>query len=230
MSPLLALQSGDTVGMQSLRDMLLNGGPLMVPLALCSVVAVAYIIERSIRLRSGRLGSKRFGRSLVDAITGGNPTEAMRLCTTDDSPQARILGAGLKRNGAPVMEVEKAVEDAGAREVRRLSANLKPLVVVAMISPLLGLLGTVWGMIEAFSNIALKDGLGKPELLASGISQALITTAAGLAIAIPTQAAYYYFKGKIDRFVRATEDLYLNVSDVIHGSASASVEAAHAHS
>ncbi|MFG0317000.1 MAG: MotA/TolQ/ExbB proton channel family protein [Planctomycetota bacterium JB042] len=234
MSPLLAFQSGEPAGMQSLRDMVLNGGPLMIPLALCSVVALAYIIERSIRLRGGRLGSKRFGRTLLDAVTGDGPGAGLRLCDEHDSPQARILGAGLKRNGAPVLEVEKAVEDAGAREVRRLSANLKPLVVVAMISPLLGLLGTVWGMIEAFSTIALKDGLGKPEQLASGISQALVTTAAGLAIAIPTQAAYYYFKGKIDRFVHATEDLYLRIVDVVHGAAAVEAEGAreagHAHS
>lgn len=235
MSPLLALQSGDAPGMQSLRDMILNGGPLMVPLAVCSVVSVAYVIERSIRLRSGRLGGRRFGTELLDAIRGAGPTEALRLCAEHDTPQARILGAGLKRNGAPLLEVEKAVEDAGAREVRRLSANLKPLVVVAMISPLLGLLGTVWGMIEAFSTIALKDGLGKPEQLASGISQALVTTAAGLAIAIPTQAAYYYFKARIDRFVHATEDLYLRIFEVVHGAPAAALpaavreEAVHAH-
>ena len=110
-----------------------------------------------------------------------------------------------------MLEREKAVEDAGAREVKRLHANLRPLVLVGLIAPLLGLLGTVWGMIEAFSNIALQDGLGKPELLASGISQALITTAAGLTVAIPTQAAYFWLKGRIDRFVRRTEDLYLDI-------------------
>jgi len=218
----LLMQSDETTN--SLQTMLMNGGPLMIPLALCSIVALAYIIERTIRLRTGRLGGRRFGKDLLAAVTSGGATEGAKFCSEKNSPQARILEAGLKRNGSPSMEVEKAVEDAGAREVRRLSANLKPLVVVAMISPLLGLLGTVWGMIEAFSNIALKDGLGKPEMLASGISQALITTAAGLAIAIPTQAAYFFFKGKIDRFVRATEDLYLRVSDTVGG------EAAHAHS
>ncbi|MFT5057317.1 MAG: biopolymer transport protein ExbB, partial [Planctomycetota bacterium] len=80
--------------------------------------------------------------------------------------------------------------------------------VVAMIAPLLGLLGTVWGMIGAFTNIALQDGLGNPEMLAGGISQALITTAAGLAVAIPTQAAYYYFRSRVDRFARLAEDTH----------------------
>ena len=120
--------------------------------------------------------------------------------------------------GIVVPDLEKAVEDAGSREARRLTAKLKPLVVVAGIAPLLGLFGTVWGMIEAFSSIALQDGLGKPELLASGIAQALITTAAGLAIAIPTQAAYFYLRSRVDRFVRSTEDVYLELAE-LHGGA-----------
>ena len=107
------------------------------------------------------------------------------------------------------------MEDAGAREVRRLSSPLRPLVVVGMLAPLLGLLGTVWGMIEAFSSIALDGGLGKPELLASGISQALVTTAAGLAVAIPTQAAAFWFKSRIDRFVQRTEDLYGEMNEAL---------------
>ena len=135
------------------------------------------------------------------------------------------MHAALRAWGEPFLEREKAVEDAGAREVRRLSANLKPLVVVAMIAPLLGLLGTVWGMIVAFSTIAMQDGLGKPELLAAGISQALITTAAGLTIAIPTQAAYYYLKGRVERFTLQAEELYGELNHSLHAQ-----EGGHAHS
>ncbi|MCZ6596565.1 MAG: MotA/TolQ/ExbB proton channel family protein, partial [Planctomycetota bacterium] len=195
----------------SVYDMLVNGGPLMVPIALCSIVAVAYTVERSMRLRNPLLGSEKLGREILAAVESSGPSKGLELCKERDNPLTRILGAGLSRFGAPFLEVEKAVEDAGEREVRRLSARLRPLVVVGMIAPLLGLLGTVWGMIEAFSSIALKGGLGKPELLASGISQALITTAAGLAIAIPAQAVYFYFRGRIDRFVNRTEDLYLEL-------------------
>ena len=90
-----------------------------------------------------------------------------------------------------------------------------------MLAPLLGLLGTVCGMIEAFSQIATADGLGKPEQLAGGISQALITTAAGLCVAIPTQAAYFWLKGRIDRFVRRSEDLYLDLADSLQSKAGA---------
>lgn len=211
--------------LDNLFDIVLSGGPLMIPIALCSIVALAYMVERSIRLRSGRLVSARFEKDLQAALAEHGPDHALDTCDVTSTSQARVLAAGLRRAGADWMEREKAVEDAGSREVSRLSANLRPLVVVGMIAPLLGLLGTVWGMIDAFANIAVADGLGSPETLASGISQALVTTAAGLAVAIPAQAAYYFYRARIDRFVRRTEDLYARVADDLRG-APAPLEAA----
>jgi biopolymer transport protein ExbB len=187
----------------------------MIPIALCSVVAMAYAAERWLRLRSGALGTNGFGGELLMAGKEGGPERGLALCRERALPLARVIQPALAGWAAPFLEREKAVEDAGAREVRRLSANLRPLVVVAMIAPLLGLLGTVWGMIDAFSNIALADGLGKPENLAAGISQALVTTAAGLAVAIPTQAAYYWFRSRSDAFTHSTEDLYGRVLDLL---------------
>jgi len=206
--------------LDNLFDMVLAGGGLMIPIGLCSIIALAYIVERSVRLRGSRLGNASFGDQLCDKVANEGPDAGLDLCAEEETSTARVLAAGLKRADAPWVEREKAVEDAGSREVQRLSANLKPLVVIGMIAPLLGLLGTVWGMIDAFANIALGEGLGKPEALAAGISQALVTTAAGLAVAIPTQAAYYYYKGRIDRFVRRTEDLYMEVSDLLSPSSS----------
>lgn len=206
------------IELESLLDMILNGGPMMVPIALCSIVALAYVVERSIRLRSGHLGTKRHGREILERLNSAGPEEALTICERQGKPLSRVLGAALRRSRSSLLEQEKAVEDAGAREVKRLQTGLRPLVVVGMIAPLLGLLGTVWGMIEAFSNIAMKDGLGKPELLAGGISQALITTAAGLAVAIPTQAAYYWFRGRIDRFVHRVEDCYVEIDQRLQAS------------
>ena len=242
--PTAAASTG--TGLQSLFDMVMNGGPIMIPIGLCSVISLAYIVERSIRLRRGRLYSKRVARDLVDGVRERGIARGQEVCEAHPMSMTTVIGAGLARRDATIPEMEKATEDAGAREVKRLSAGLRPLVVVGMIAPLLGLLGTVWGMIQAFSNIAMKDGLGKPELLAAGISQALITTAAGLAIAIPTQCFYYYYRSKIDRFVRDTEDLYLQVMramsgepkptvtprpvDVESGSESGTEAAVHAHS
>ncbi|MFQ5748627.1 MAG: MotA/TolQ/ExbB proton channel family protein [Planctomycetota bacterium] len=202
-----------SAGLDSLLDMILHGGPVMIPIGLCSIVSLAYIVERFIRLRKHRLGSMQQGEEVLVAVQDGGPRKGLDYCLQKDTPLTRILAAGLKMAGRPFLEVEKAVEDAGMREVKRLSANLRPLVVVAAIAPLLGLLGTVWGMIQAFSNIAVQESLGKPELLASGISQALITTATGLSIAIPTQAAYFFFKSRIDRFVHRVEDFYMAMNE-----------------
>ena len=201
--------------LDSLFDMVVAGGPMMIPIGLCSVVALAYAVERSMRLTPQRLGTKSFGQSVVEVFQKEGADRAIQVCDEKPSPMANILREGLKRVTESTADREKSVEDAGAREVKRLSANLRPLVVVGMISPLLGLLGTVWGMIDAFKNVALNEGLGKPELLAAGISQALVTTAAGLAIAIPTQAAYFYFRSKIEKFTRRTEDYYVQISNAL---------------
>jgi len=204
-------------GLDSLTEMLLDGGPLMVPIALCSVVALAYTVERALRLRRRPLGLADVGGEIVEVVRAGGRERGLELCTAKPSPLSRVLHTALARWSEPRLEREKAVEDAGLREVRRLSAGLRPLVVVAAIAPLLGLLGTVWGMILAFSSIAQQDGLGRPEMLAGGISQALITTAAGLAIAIPTHAAYFWLKGRIERFARTSEDLYGELARALTG-------------
>ena len=202
----------------SLFDMVVDGGPLMIPIGLCSVVALAYTVERWIRLSPTALGNRRLARRLTEQVEQSGADSGVELCRSSRKPLARILGAGLQRTKGTHAESERAAEDAGKREVGRLIGGLRPLVVVAMISPLLGLLGTVWGMIEAFTNIALQDGLGKPEVLAGGISQALVTTAAGLAIAIPTQAFYYYFRSRIDRFARLAEDTQVKLGELVFGA------------
>ena len=200
-------------GLDSLFDMVMAGGPMMIPIGLCSVVALAFAVERSVKLRPGYLGNRKLGRTILDTYREQGADQALEFCEKSKTPMARIFAEALKRVRAPFTEMEKAVEDAGAREVKRLSANLRPLVVVGMIAPLLGLLGTVWGMIDAFKNVALNEGLGKPEMLAAGISQALITTATGLAIAIPAQAAYFWLRAKIEKFTRQTEDAYVQFTN-----------------
>ena len=170
---------------------------------------------RSERAEGGRLSRKEFGASLVERVREGGASAGLEACEGEKTVQSSILAVGLKRADAGWQERDKAVEDAGSREVERLSAGLRPLVVIGMIAPLLGLLGTVWGMIEAFRVVATGEGLGDPTKLAGGISQALVTTAAGLAVAIPAQAAYYFYRSRIDRFVRRTEDAYAEINEVL---------------
>src|SRR5262245_49807408 len=190
------------VRLDTLYDIVTSGGVLMWPIGLCSIVAVAYIVERTIRLRDSELGSTSYARAILDALKSGGTAQAIQACEREARPLGRIMRTGLQRAGAQPLERELAVEGAGMRELKRLNARLRPLAVVGVLAPLLGFLGTVFGMIQAFINIALKEGLGRPELLAAGISQALVTTAAGLCVAIPTQAAYFWFRARIDRFAR----------------------------
>ncbi len=201
--------------LDSVFDLALNGGFLMWPIALCSVVALAFIVERSIRLRERELGSLHYGRAILDALASGGTARALEACEREPRVLGRILRAGLQRADRPVLEREKAVEDAGARELERLNAGLRPLAIVSTLAPLLGFLGTVFGMIQAFLTIALKEGIGRPELLAAGISQALVTTAAGLCVAIPAQTAYFWFRARVQRFARRTEDLYVELDETL---------------
>jgi len=192
----------------------------------CSVVALAYAVERWLALTRSKLGSERFARSVVDALKSNGAAAALELCRKEGTPLARILVTTLSNASATAAEREKRVEDVATDEVRKMSANLKPLLVVYVVAPLLGLLGTVWGLIIAFATIAMKQGLGKPELLANGVYQALVTTAGGLTVAIPTVIIYYYLKGKVEGFSRRTEALYTEVDQsltipagVVHASA-----------
>lgn len=202
----------------NLFQMLEAGGPIVWVLGLLSVISLAYAVERWIRLRSGAVGGVRFGRDVLETLETRGPDPALEVCRDEDHAMSRVLGAGLRRADFPLVERDKAVEDATMREYRLLSANLRPLMVVSVIAPLLGLLGTVWGMITAFQDLAEASGKADPEELASGISMALITTAVGLAVAIPSQAAYYWFKSRVDKFIRNAEFYYHQINEVlVHG-------------
>jgi len=205
---LVLLQSGAGPAVSklgNLYDLILAGGPIMVPIGLCSVVALGFLVERMAALSKARLAPGGFQAGLVEALARG-PASALEFC--QQRPRvavARVMAAALRRFEAPRAEVERAAEEAGAREVGTLTRRLRPLVIVTAVAPLLGLLGTVMGMIQAFQVMALQKGIGKPELLAGGIAAALVTTAAGLSVAIPVQVAWYWLKAKVDRFAGAIE-------------------------
>ncbi len=211
MSPLVLVQSTSSAAaskLGNLFDLIVAGGPIMIPIGLCSVVALGFLVERMAALSKRRLAPSSFRGGLDQALAQGAKA-ALDFCERQPRVAlARVMAAGLKRFEAPRGEVERAIEEAGGREVGTMTRRLRPLVVVTAIAPLLGLLGTVWGMIQAFQVMALQKGIGKPELLAGGIAQALVTTAAGLSVAIPVQVVYYWLKAKVDRFADAAEVVF----------------------
>jgi len=200
----MLLQGASSVRLDTVYDLALAGGWLMVPIALCSIVALAIIVERWMALSSARLLPSSFKAGLEQALSV-SPEKAAEYCESQKAIVARVFAAGLRRWRGSRAEIERAVEDAGAREVTALSRRLRPLVIVVALAPLLGLLGTVFGMIEAFQLMAVNKANGRPDLLAGGIAKALITTAGGLLVAIPAQVAWYWLRGKVDRFAAAIE-------------------------
>ena len=190
----------------SIGGMIVSGGMLnigfFVVLGMFSVWAAAVSLERLFNLRRPKLMPPTFVARLRQLISSGdNIADGFRqLCDGDSSPIARILGAGVVRAGRPVPEVEKAMEDAAAREMAGLRSRTRPLNVVGSVAPLVGLLGTVVGMILAF-QISSQEGLGRAERLAEGIYLALMTTAAGLTIAIPCMLLASWFNNRSERFM-----------------------------
>ncbi len=181
-----------------------KGGPIMWPILLCSVVAFTIVIERLIRLRQEEIDTKSFMEQISKSIKRNKIMEAIDLCDKTGGPIANILKAGILKHDRPRNEVREAIEDASIHEVPRLERNLPVLATVAHVAPLLGLLGTVTGLVSAFQVIENKaSGVNpvNPGDLAGGIWEALLTTVFGLCVAIPTYVAYNYMVSRVDGFV-----------------------------
>ena len=180
------------------------------PLLFCSILAVTFIIERAYTLvkSRSRIGTEQFMSQIAESLRSDNVMEAVSTCETAGGPLANVLKAGLLKYSQAVIEekevtkeeIREAIEEAGLLEIPQLERNLPVIGTIAVISPLLGLLGTVAGMIKAFTVIAL-EGTGDPQQLAGGISMALLTTAVGLGIAIPCLIAHQTFESQITRRV-----------------------------
>jgi biopolymer transport protein ExbB len=184
----------------------------LVPFLLASIIAVWFTIERVVVLRRTRVIPPEFVDPFMNAIQHGiSPEVALEKCESNDSPTAAIFGHGVRKWGRSSVEVEQAMIDGGERQVGQLRRHLRVLNGVATVTPLLGLLGTVIGMIQAFNDIASAGAMGKADQLAAGIAVALLTTAFGLAIAIPSLIMYMYLSGRVEALVMEMDELALRV-------------------
>lgn len=206
-------------------------------LGIASLFAATVAIERAFGTRASVLVPESFVAELKALLARGDatPAELRSLAKSTDSPLAAVLTAGLLRAGRPPVEAEKAMEDAAAREMSDIRSRIRPLGVIGSIAPLIGLLGTVLGMIVAFRT-ASQAGLGKGELMAQGIYLALLTTAAGLSIAIPCLVLSAFYHSKVERLFREI-DVHLmdtlptfarfereDVDELLEGGRSSAVE------
>ena len=183
-----------------------KGGVMMYPIFFSSVLMLGIAIERLYNLRRKNVINSEFLENVRKQWDWKDIKKTLQLCNSFDNSLSRILKVGVLRVGGKLDEIERAIEGAGQHEASLMNSNLRVLGAVANITPMMGLLGTVLGMIKAFNVISL-SGTGSPGLVASGISEALITTAAGMAVGIPALALYHYFRGKIDRYVFEMEEI-----------------------
>lgn len=200
--PAPAAPAPEQLGVHSVFDFVVKGGPTMILIALLSIVALAIVVERLLFLRASRVIPPGF----VDGLRGrlADRRAALEYCRADPSPIAAVLCAAVKNTDAPREVQEKRVEDAAHRQLTRLRKYLRVMSVLPQVSTMLGLLGTVFGMIKTFQAVAASsEALGKTELLARGIYEAWTATAGGILVAIPVMIAYHVLMGKVD--ARTTE-------------------------
>lgn len=191
------------------------GGWLMLPLVLCSIAAGAIILERLWTLQRKRVLPSDLAAKVWYWVEKEQLDERHIAALRDSSPLGRILASGLTSRNAERDIMKESIEDTGRHVVHELERFLNPLGTIAAISPLLGLLGTVIGMVKVFAAIQAQ-GVGNPGVLAGGISEALITTAAGLSIAIPALIGYRYLRGRVDSLVVQMEKEAIKLVETLH--------------
>jgi len=199
-------------------EMIIKGGPVIALIIICSIIATAIVMERLWHLRSVRINTREFMESITSSLKRNKLMDAIDMCNATPGPIASILKAGILKHDRPRAEIKEAIEDAGLHEVPKLEKNLGALATIAQITPLLGLLGTVTGMIRSFQVIEQKAIAlvpVNPADLAGGVWEALIATVAGLAVAIPTYVVYNFLVSKVDGFVLEMEKSATDIVNIL---------------
>ncbi len=192
----------------NLWQLAMAGGPLMIPLLLCSIFALAISIEKFLYFSSFKTSTLKFRQRIFELIRDNKITEAVNLCDTEPSPIAKILKAGILKFGTSRDDIKEAIEEVSLFEIPKLEKHLSALATIAHISPLLGLLGTIAGICGSFYTIQIRSTSLNPVTpgdLAAGVWEALLTTAAGLVVAIPAFLVYHYFVHRVNTIVLEME-------------------------
>lgn len=193
-----------------------KGGPVMWVIFLCSVVALAVVIERLLQLNRARIDTRKFMNDISSLLKRNRIMEAIEMCNKTPGPISQVMKAGILKHDRSRPEIREAIEDAALGEIPALEKNLTVLATIAHITPLLGLLGTVMGMLQCFQTIEQKSTALQPvnpKDLAGGVWVALLTTVFGLCVAIPTYVAYNYLVTKVNGFVL---DMEKNATDLVN--------------
>jgi len=199
----------------SFWSLVLAGGPLMIPLALCSIIAVYIFVERLRTINKANVSSDAFMGKIKELVVKGDINGAKILCSQHDTPVARMIEKGVSRIGSPLKNIEASIENVGKIEVFRLEKNLSVLATIAGAAPMIGFLGTVVGMVSAFIAIAQEEGSVSPKLLADGIYTAMVTTVAGLVVGIIAYLGYNYLVTRVSKIVHKMEYSSIEFIDIL---------------
>lgn len=199
----------------SLLDLTLKGGLMMIPIFVLSIMAIYIFVERLLIIRKAAQNPSGLLERVKSLVLNGDIVSARLLCSQTDTPIARMLEKGVSRIGSPLKNIEVSIENVGKIEIYNLEKNLSLLATVSGAAPMVGFLGTVTGMIQAFIAIAQEEGSVSPKLLSSGIYEAMITTAAGLIVGIIAYLAYNYLVAQVAKIVHKMEYTSVEFIDLL---------------
>lgn len=199
----------------SVFDLALQGGFMMVPIFILSIIAIYLFFERLMIINRANQDPEQFMNRVKDSVLKGDINGAKFLCAQQDSPVARMIQKGLSRIGSPLKNIEASIENVGKLEVFKLEKNLSALATIAGAAPMMGFLGTVIGMVEAFIAIAQEEGSVSPKLLSSGIYTAMITTVAGLIVGILAYLGYNFLVTRVQKVIHKMEYTSIEFIDLL---------------
>ncbi|MEP0366192.1 MAG: MotA/TolQ/ExbB proton channel family protein [Cyclobacteriaceae bacterium] len=212
---LLQIASEESLETISVLELLLNGGYMMIPIVLLWIVAVYIFVERLLLIKSASKTPDDFQNQIRAKVLEGDVKSARELCMQTDTPVARMVEKGISRIGSELKNIEVSIENIGKIEIYRLEKNLSSLATISGAAPMIGFLGTVTGMIQAFIAIAQEEGAVSPKLLSSGIYEAMVTTAAGLFVGILAYLGYNYLVSRVSKLVHRMEYTAIDFVDLL---------------
>lgn len=198
-----------------LLDLLITGGYMMIPLYLLFVLAIFIFFERLLTLKKASSTSSHLMDQVKILVQSGQIEKAKIICAGEKTPVANMIAKGIERIGSPLKNIEVSIENVGKVEIYKLEKNLNLLATVSGAAPMIGFLGTVTGMIQAFIAIAQEEGMVSPKLLSSGIYEAMITTAAGLVVGIVAYLGYNYLVTQVSKLVHNMEYSSIEFIDLL---------------
>lgn len=199
----------------SILDLIFAGGFMMIPLFLLSILAVYIFIERLLTIQKAAKTPNQFIEKIRNLVLNGDINGAKLLCAQTDTPIAKMIEKGISRIGSPLKNIEVSIENVGRIEIYKLEKRLSLMGTISGAAPMLGFLGTVTGMIQAFIAIAQEEGSVSPKLLSAGIYEAMITTAAGLAVGIVAYLGYNYLVSQVQKVIHKMEYSSIDFIDLL---------------